>query len=450
MGTSKFVRLACISTAALLAGAALTDDANAGSFAVREQSAYFQGMSFAGSAAGGDISSMFWNSAATATLPGFNTSTNGTIAFGDAELTSTGGRLTTTGLPTSTNIGTDAFIPASYATYQISDRLYGGIAMNAPFGFITKPDSLWAGSAVGSTSKIFSLNLNPNIAYKLTPDLTIGVGAQVEYFKIRLARSGFGPGTGTSNRSYEADDWGVGATAGILWQPTSRTSIGLGYRSSVSVDVEGTYKRGDTSVPDGQGGVQSILPPVAGATATGTIHLPDEVTFSVRQGLSDRLTVLGTVEWQNWSRVGVVNATGCAGGTCESLHLNYRDGWLYAVGLEYAYSPSLTVRTGVAYETSPITDDTRNILIPDSDRIHVSAGASYKYSDKITVDLAYSHIFFDEGTFCIDPGTANTHCSSFSTPSAALKGTTDVAVDVVSVGLKYKWSDPVPALEPYK
>ena len=38
--------------------------AEAGGFAIREQSAQFQGSSFAGSAAGGGLSSMYWNPAA--------------------------------------------------------------------------------------------------------------------------------------------------------------------------------------------------------------------------------------------------------------------------------------------------------------------------------------------------------------------------------------------------
>ena len=44
--------------------------AQAGGFGVREQSVYFMGSAFAGSAAGTDISSMFWNSAATAAKTG--------------------------------------------------------------------------------------------------------------------------------------------------------------------------------------------------------------------------------------------------------------------------------------------------------------------------------------------------------------------------------------------
>ncbi len=93
MAKSISVRLACVSAAALLAGLGVVDQADAGGFAVREQSSYFQGSGFAGTAAGGDISSMFWNSAATATLPGFNAEASGTIIFPSSDLTATGGIL---------------------------------------------------------------------------------------------------------------------------------------------------------------------------------------------------------------------------------------------------------------------------------------------------------------------------------------------------------------------
>ena len=63
----KAVLLACGGIGALLA---VTADANAGGFAVREQSAWGQGTSFAGVAAGGDLSAMFWNPATMTQMPG--------------------------------------------------------------------------------------------------------------------------------------------------------------------------------------------------------------------------------------------------------------------------------------------------------------------------------------------------------------------------------------------
>ena len=127
----------------------------------------------------------------------------------------------------------DTFVPAMYGTYQLSDRFYAGIAVNSPFGLVTKPDnSLWAGAPIALTSQVRTLDFNPTLAYKITPELSIGVGAQVEYLRVRL---------NSDIRSIDADSWGAGATAGILWQPYAGTSIGLGYRSAVTENLSGMY-----------------------------------------------------------------------------------------------------------------------------------------------------------------------------------------------------------------
>ena len=418
--------------------------AHAGGFSVREQSAYYLGTAFAGSAAGGEISSVFWNSAATASLPGCNTSSSYTGIFADSDVTAHAGTFVTglppiaAGLtPTAADIGRDGLVPASYMTCQLSDRLYAGLGLNAPFGLLTKPDNTaWAGSPIAITSRLFSININPTLAYKLTPELTIGIGAQIEYFKLRLTHGPFnsllGPLSGT--RSFDADDWGVGATAGVLWQPNPGTSVGLGYRSAVGIDASGSFVRSAGQIP------------AVSTTATGSLTLPDELTLSARQIVGPRLAILGTVEWQNWSRLQNVAAvgSGCGGtGVCEVLNLNYRDGWFYSLGAEYAYSPTLLLRAGVGYETSPIQDSTRDILIPDSNRVFLSAGASYKYSEQISVDFGYSHVFFQDAPFCIASAAQNggtTHCNAATPPAAVLlRGSSDNSADLVALGLRYKF-----------
>ncbi len=75
-GRVKSILLGCTSVGILLVATAA---ANAGSFALREQSAYGQGSSFAGIAAGGALSSMFWN---PATITQFNGKTIEQVATG--------------------------------------------------------------------------------------------------------------------------------------------------------------------------------------------------------------------------------------------------------------------------------------------------------------------------------------------------------------------------------
>jgi long-chain fatty acid transport protein len=250
----------------------VTSQAHAGGFAVREQSAYYQGMSFAGAGTGDTLSSMYWNSAAAASAPGMNTETHISLIIPDSEITATGGAAIAPPAVGGLGLGTEsgdiadgAVVPASYANYQVNDRLYLGIAMNSGFGLVTKPDNTdWAGSVIGITSDVFSLNVNPTVAYKLTPELTVGVGVQVEYLSIRLTN---GPSPALPfGRQSEVDDIGLGFTAGATWTPRQGTTLGIGWRSAVDFDLEGDYN----------------APARLEGSASADLTLPDIVTIGLR------------------------------------------------------------------------------------------------------------------------------------------------------------------------
>jgi long-chain fatty acid transport protein len=442
MAAIRMIRAASVGGAVLCGLAALTAAAHAGGFAVREQSTTYLGSAFAGNAAGGDLSSMYWNPAATAVAPGCGMVSSYSLIFGRSDETAEGGVFSLApGLdPRSTDVGSDSLVPSSYAACQLSDKLFVGVALNSPFGLLTKPeDTGWAGSPIAGTSKVFTVNANPTVAYRLTPTLTVGAGVQIEYFRLRLTHAAFvsplGP-TLAGSREYEAEDVGVGGTAGLLWQPLPGTSLGVGYRSAVGIDVGGWFRR-DAGLTTG---------PAVSTHAEAGLTLPEEVTVSFRQAMAPGWSLLGTVEWKNWSRLGDVAAkgSGCGpSGVCEVLNLNYRDSWFFALGAEYAYSPTLTLRGGVAYEVSPIDDDVRDILLPDSNRVFLSAGASYKYSEQIIVDFGYAHIFFEDAPFCVASAAGNggsTHCNSGTPPAAVLlRGDSDGAADIVSLGLRYRF-----------
>jgi long-chain fatty acid transport protein len=438
-----------VSIVALAAAAGATaTSANAGAFAVREQSAYYQGMSFAGSAVGDELSSMFWNSAAAAAAPGMNTETHVTLVIPHGEITSDGTGLLDGGLGLDTNsgeIGDPTLVPASYANYQLSDRLFLGLAINSQYGFTTKPENLdFAGTPIATTSKIFSINFNPTVAYKVSPELTIGVGAQIMYADLRLRSSNSEAitaaltGIASPGRTVEADDVGFGATAGVMWKPLPGTSIGIGYRSRIELEGEGTCTGfGLSNILAGPAGLECL----AGVGVTADLTLPDMVTASIRQRVDERWTVLGTVEWTNWSVVGdEAQFKDSDGNVVDVFPLGYDDGWFFSVGAEYAWSPFTTLRAGLGYEISPISDEVRNVSLPDNDRIWLSFGASTRLTDKITVDLGYTHRFVKY--------------APIDTPSP-LGGSLLVAessgdVDIVTASFKYHWGESEPELEPLK
>ena len=208
-------------------------------FAVREQSASGMGAAFAGNAAGGDLSSMFWNSAAAAAKDGMNTESHMFAIFGYAEVDvdevnfpnpifqAVLGPAFGIANDESRDLVSPAVVGASYVNYQLTEKLYFGFGLNSPFGLTTKPRNLqYQGAVLGRTTRLITFNGNPTLAYEVMPGIIVGVGAQIQYAdgKFKFATTvPQGPTTG-----FEGDDWAFGGTAGILIKPSRGTSIGLG------------------------------------------------------------------------------------------------------------------------------------------------------------------------------------------------------------------------------
>lgn len=414
-------RALCVSALAMAATAA---PALAGGFDVREQSALFQGMSFAGAAAGGTaLSSMFWNPAAAGyASDGITIDSSYSLIIPRAEVTveSISGGIPINGDP-SVDVGRDALVPASYAAYRFSDDLVFAISMNSQFGLTTKPDSFsWAGDLLGRTSKVFSINAVPTVAYQIAPGVQIGAGVQVQYLELKAFKASGGiPGTpgNAVTTNLEGDDIGVGYTLGINLTPAAGTSIGLGFRSSIRHDVDGEF-----TAPG--------FNPSIGAD----IELPEKLTLGIRQDLAPGIRAHATVEWTNWSRLGVIPIQGLP--PPAALDFQWEDGWYFAVGGEYDYSDKLTLRTGFGYEISPIREPSQRLVqLPDNDRYWLSAGASYELGDFMgllkdaKVDAAYTHVFVEEGDFSRHPSAS---------PVPVFTGSTDSAVDIISIGIRSK------------
>ena len=114
------------------------------------------------------------------------------------------------------------------------------------------------------------------------------------------------------------------------------------------------------------------------------------------------------------------------------LEANWSDGWFFSLGGEYDYSEKLTLRSGIAYEISPVDSPEKRIVsIPDADRVWLSFGASYDYSASTTLDFAYTHVFVEDEKF--ERSTLSPLLQ------ADISGTIEAEADIVSVGMRTKW-----------
>jgi long-chain fatty acid transport protein len=436
----KSLLLACSGIGALFAA---TVDANAGSFALREQSAYGQGSSFAGIAAGGALSSMYWNPAAITQFDGkaFESDITGIIpnvshSYSNSSLAS--GPLGTlipgyrNGVD---NSGNAALLPAMYVSWQLNPQLWAGLSINSPFGSSVNFPQIWAGAGYGQNTDIKTYNVAPTLAYKINDMISVAVGVQVQYMTVAYAVAA--PGFPTGNMaSISGNGYSYGYTLGATITPTPTTKIGIGYRSALNQKIDGDLTT--TGIPGSS----------AGGVNVG-LNLPGILTVGLRQGIGDRFTLLAGVEWTNWSRIGTANLLTSAGApatigpTAVTFPFQYSDGWFYSLGGEYVVDPTLKLRAGIAFEKSPITDGVRTPRLPDNDRMWYSVGASYKVPQfrGVTADLGYSFINTKDTPLNLGPGSGN----PWSNGTGFYVGSVSSHTSIFSLAVRYQWDDAAPA-----
>jgi long-chain fatty acid transport protein len=407
-----------LSTAAVLVGAGIfaasIDQASAGAFAIREQSAIGQGTSFAGMAAtSGDLSNMFWNPATITGVEGTQTQSVYSVIVPNSELSN----IQTTGVAAPGDpgqVGLSAFIPGSYASMQMTDDLFLGLSVNAPFGLATKANYHSASSFHSRTAGIKSIDVKATIGYRVNEMLSFGLGVGGQYLKVRMNSYPAGIAAASAKHELEGTSIEPNFTAGVNITPWEGTDIGLGFRSATFHMVDGT----------------EVLPGSTVKTdVTAKLTMPETISLGIRHRVNDAFTLMAGAEWTNWSRIGTSPINGSLKGT--ALALEYKDGWFTSAGVEYAYNDQLTLRTGVGYEFSPVQDAHRNLRLPDENRFWASAGFSYQWSENLGFDFGYTHIFVED---------AVVHGAVSGPPAASYRADAESKVDIVSASMRYQWN----------
>lgn len=376
--------------------AAATSTALAAGFQLTEQSSLGLGRAYAGAGiVGDDLSAVHYNPAGMTLLEGTRFQAGTTWIALNADYngkdgSSENGRLK------------GQMIPAGYVTHQVNDKIWLGFAMTVPFGMGTEYDKNWAENQRGTDAKIYTFDMNPNIAWKVSEFLSVGAGVSVQYAKAKLGMGLKSPELAAINDGYlghgkiEGDSWDWGFNLGVMISPTDKLRFGLAYRSSIEHDAEG-----DFTFSNGQGPAANFNGYVFNMTTS--IETPDTVMLTGTWETTDRLRLSGLIGWANWSDFDELKIKNSVPGQVDSssggmfrektVINEWQDTWLFSVGADYRINDAFTIRGGLAYETSPIDDQsTRMAVIPDTDRIWFSLGASWYPTQDLQFDVGATYL----------------------------------------------------------
>ena len=145
------------------------------------------------------------------------------------------------------------------------------------------------------------------------------------------------------------------------------------------------------------------------ARGSAKVTTPESATLGLWQDLGRGWTLLSDVSWTNWSRFQELRIK--ADGRADTVTAeNWRDTVFASIGTEYQLNEKLRLRTGFAYDQSPVKSAYRTPRVPDTDRYWLSVGASYKVTDRMEISAGYSHIFARDGVVHLragSPGSAD-------------------------------------------
>lgn len=395
---SRYSAARLASTTAIAGGILFAPVAHAGGFYLQEQSPKETGRALSGGAAAADDPSViFFNPAAMTQLSGIQTSAGGVLLFAKAKQTNRGSTRTVptlaTPIPVTGGDGGNPFdsaipIPSFYASGQVTDKLWVGLGVNAPFGLKLDYDAGFFGRYDSLYTNLKTYNIQPSAAYKLTDNLSIGGGVDVQYIKVTLTNAlpNLSPLQPDGFARVSGDDWSVGWNAGIFYT-TGNTNFGLHYRSKIEHNLKGSYTVSGLQGPLAAGNVT--------LDASAPVDLPDIVTASVAHKLTPQDRVMLTARWYNWSvfKNITIRPVGAATSVKE---LNYKDSFSVALGGEHDLNEKLTLRAGAMYDKTPTNEDFLTTRVPDGDRYWLTAGATYNFSPSLALNLSYAHTFVEK------------------------------------------------------
>lgn len=395
---SFFSRLAVVVVSLFLLTAAC-NSAEASGFALIEHNVSGLGNAYAGAAATAeDGSTIYFNPAGLTRIKGTQAMAAAHVIIPSAKFINQGSTLlggTTALRGSGDNGGAVAFVPNTYVSHQLSNQVFLGLGINAPFGLKTEYSNDWVGRYHATMTDMMSVNVNPTIAYKVSDAFSVGAGMSVQYIKVRydsMIDFGFllgSPQNSDGSVSNKGDGFGFGYNLGVLVEPTDKTRLGIAYRSRVKHKLDGDANF--SGVP---------APIAAGALFKNTgikadVTLPDTLSFSAYHELHPQWAVMADVTWTNWSlfkevRIRYDNPSQPDGVTTTI----WNDSWRYSLGLTYAPKPAWKLRAGVAFDQSPVRDpEHRTPRIPCEDRFWTALGVSYAPTKTMTLDAGYVHIF---------------------------------------------------------
>ncbi len=288
---------------------------------------------------------------------------------------------------TSHNQHDDNVIPTLFANYHLpATELTTGIGIYAPFGLATSYGEGKFTRFGAIRSELRTMYLNPAIAWRVNPSLSIGGGVSFVHSSALFSRALLlGGGAEGRIRLTDTDD-GFTYNLGLLYKPHEKIKFGLTYRGRVDLD----FDTGRVKVADNTGAIST-------ARSRGTVvPLPSVISMGLNWRITPAWGAEFVYDYTRWSEFRHLKARfnpALLGGGLSGLFIQefWKNTNTLRLGSSYRLNANWVARAGTVLDESPIPASTLGPSIPGADTLTLNAGLGY-LGKNWTVDLGYAAI----------------------------------------------------------
>jgi long-chain fatty acid transport protein len=368
-----------------------SESASAGGFRIYDQSASATGQSAAFAAQADDPSAIYYNPAGMTQLRGTQLSFGTLLIGGHTSFTSPSGATAHGDFG-----GSIAYPPPSnfYATvnfkdagYQAFGNLSAGVAVLSPFGNMYRYGNNGPFATAVIRSALQLIDIKPTLAYKLTDQFSIGLGADIYTFfnfwgqgqyETHLNSSG-GPPLPPPGTPLELNGRGTtaGFNASLLYTPLRTAdkkplvNVALLYRSQAALPIKGQFLANGTVVSDAR--TTLVLPQIfTGGLAVWPIQ-DDRHAWKLEVD----------VDYTDWHSMRNTDVQ-LSNGVTIPFAQNWRSTYTVLLGTEYRWLDlqqlpnwEVALRGGYWHSMTPVPDSSFNPQLPDADNHSISAGLGF-------------------------------------------------------------------------
>ncbi len=405
-----------------IAGVLACGQAQAAAFQLKENSAKAQGRAMAGAAsAKGDASVVVNNPALMSTFE--RATAQGDVTAIDLSFNFEGGGYAAASTPLQQplsggnggNAGAVAAVPAMSFILPLGggfEYLTLGAMVSAPFGLKTEYEDGWMGRYHALNSDLKVIDLTLSMAVELGPHFSAGLGAVIEHSDVTLSNAidfgsalcgnpatqalcfmpnpitgPFGPQKNDGQVSVQGTDTGLGFIAGLSWRPNDKVSIGYAYRSEIDHRITGDAA---FTVPSNVATVLASTGQYVDTGAAASLTTPSVHTLSATWQATDRFALMAEASRTGWSSLREIRVEFDNPVQADAVEpYNWSDSSFYSIGGEYALNDRFTLRAGLAYDETPLSDAYRTPRMPDQDRNWYAVGLTWAASERFELNASY-------------------------------------------------------------